>query len=465
MINKGDKIIIAVSGGPDSICMLHILNSLKQKYDMELFAAHVNHCLRGDDADKDEEYVKDMCNDMGISFYSKKIDLNKYAEDNSLSCETAGREVRYDFFKELMEQIGAHKIALAHNANDQAETILMRLMRGTGIEGLKGIKAVRDSIFIRPILLLNRIEIEDYCQNNNLKPRIDESNLENIYSRNKVRLELIPYIQGNFNRDIVNTLNRFSQLISKDSEFIEEFAKEKYEKVCLRKNNNIIIKQIAFEEKEAIITRIIRNALFELKGNLNNFESIHIYDIISIQNQGTGKKIMLPQQVIAENVYGDIVLYIKDDEETLIKDCIKNNILFKINKSILEDNKDTVKIYIKTLDITVELKIIFKDKVINFNENNLTKYFDYDKIKDEIVARTRQDGDKFIPYGMQGSKKLKDFFMDLKIPKNHRDDIPLLCFDNEIAWVVGYRVGEIFKVTKNTKNIMEVKVKRKGKTE
>ena len=206
MLDKGDKVIVAFSGGPDSTCLLYILNELKEELGITLLGAHLNHCLRGQESDKDEEYAKKTCESLNIDFYSKRVDVHRISQEKNLSCEMAGREVRYEFFNELMHKFNASKIALAHNANDQAETILMRIMRGTGIEGMVGIKPVRDKIYVRPILHLNRSEIEKYCEEKNINPRIDKSNLEKIYARNKVRLDLIPYIEENFNSDIVNTL-------------------------------------------------------------------------------------------------------------------------------------------------------------------------------------------------------------------------------------------------------------------
>lgn len=460
MLKKGDKIIVAVSGGPDSMCLLDILNNLKQIFGIDIYVAHVNHCLRGKESDGDEYYVKCFCESLNIPFFCRRVNIEDYAEKKNMSCETAGREVRYEFFRELMNKLGAQKIALAHNANDQAETILMRIMRGTGIEGLRGILPVRDGIFIRPILEATRLEIENYCIEKNLNPRIDQTNLQNIYNRNKVRLELIPYIQSNFNKDIVSVLNRLSVLISKDNEFLEEFSEKRYKELCMTKENCIIITKIAFYEKDAIITRIIRKAILELIGNLNNIESVHVYDIISLQRGITGRRICLPKDIIAENVYGDIYIKIDrniNDEKMMSTGLITKDELKRINgmweKHIVE------------LGINIKMQLLSNNKKINFNRDDLTKYFDYDKIQGEIIIRTRKDGDRFKPYGMKGSKKLKDLFIDLKIPKDKRDKIPLLCFGDEIVWVVGYRVSEGYKVTKETCNILEVRIREEQKNE
>ena len=448
MLNSGDKVIVAVSGGPDSMCLLHILYSLKEELNIELAAAHVNHCLRGEEADADEEYVRKFCNSIGVEFYSKRVDIHNYAKERNLSCETAGREVRYDFFNELFHKLKAQKIALAHNANDQAETVLMRIMRGAGMEGLVGIKPVRDNIYIRPIINILRKDIEAYCSENNLGARIDKSNLENIYNRNKVRLELIPYIQDNFNKDIVNTLVRLSQTVSKDNEYLDRMASERYQLYGNNVGGRVLIRKEAFGEPEAILTRILRIALFKLTGTLKNFDKLHIYEIIDIAGRSTGKKAILPNNVVALNSYEHIELYLNKREGLTTKD------------------KEEYKIYInKVNDVQcgkykISVKLVERKKMINFKNKILTKYFDYDKIIGDMILRYRKDGDRFTPLGMSGSKKLKDIFIDMKIPQEERDKIPLICFGEDIGWIVGYRVSDKYKVTNESKNILEINIER-----
>jgi len=447
MFSPGDKVIAAVSGGPDSICLLHILYRLQEEFNIKLYAAHINHCLRGEEADKDEEYVKDFCRKHAIPCFSREIDINKLAKERGLSSESAGREARYEFFDELFKELGAQKIALAHNANDQAETVLMRIIRGTGIEGMVGIKPVRGNIFIRPLINIRRESIEAYCEENNLSPRIDKSNLENIYARNKVRLELLPYIKENFNSDIISSLNRLSETISIDNNYLESKALKKYEIYCSNKEQKVIIDKEAFIEDEAILSRVIRLALKDVRGNLNNIEKVHIYDIIELQRLGTGKRLTLPENLIAYNNYGNIEL-------GLSKIYVNNKDIKEYELTIGEDN------YIEQFDINVSIRIIDKNEKINFKEKDYVKYFNYDKLKEKITVRNRKEGDRFSPFGMKGNKKLKDLFIDLKVPKEERDNIPLICFDDEIAWISGYRISENYKVDKNTKNILEIKIKK-----
>jgi tRNA(Ile)-lysidine synthase len=444
MIDLGDKVIVAVSGGPDSLSLLHILHKLKEDFNLTIYAAHVNHCLRGEESDKDEEYVEQFCREHHIEFFSRRVDINKLSKDMGLSTESAAREARYDFFKRLYEKLDADKIALAHNANDQAETVLMRIMRGTGMEGIIGIKAVRENIFIRPLINIKRESIERYCEDNNLNPRIDKTNLENIYSRNKIRLELIPYIKENFNSDIVTALNRLADTMSIDNDFLEDIANEKFKSYCERKEEKVIIDKKAFKEHEAVITRILRLALNQLKGNLYNVEKVHIYDLINLQKCGTGKKITLPSNIVGYNNYENIEL-------SIAKTSGNNE---KKTEYILNINNEN---YLEAFNLRVSMRIVNREEKIDFKENPQVKYFDYDKIKGSILIRTRKNGDHFTPFGMKGSKKLKDFFMDLKIPKEERDRIPLICFGENIAWIVGYRISENYKVDKTTKNILEIK--------
>ncbi|MEW9096705.1 MAG: tRNA lysidine(34) synthetase TilS [Clostridiaceae bacterium] len=447
MIKKGDKIIVAVSGGPDSICLLHILSTLKEKYSIELYAAHINHCLRGDEADEDEEYVRGFCKQYAIDFHSIKIDVANLAKEKKMSFETTAREARYMFFDEVMKKVEGDKIALAHNANDQCETVLMRIMRGTGIQGLAGIRPVRDNTYIRPLLNITREEIEKYCSTNDLKPRLDKTNLETIYTRNKIRLELIPYIEENFNSNIIDSINRLVENITIDMDFMDFLSKEFYNKYTSVEKDRIILSKKLFFEHKAIVSRVIRSSIESLKGNLFNYEKVHIDDIIKLQCSNTGKTIMLPGNFVAINNYGDIHILSKLDL------CLENN----ESEYKLQLGKNQI-----TKDICVNLEIISIEEINEKFKNDDVKYFDYDKINDDVILRYRRDGDRIIPLGMKGSKKLKDLFIDLKIPKEKRDSIPLICFGEEIAWIVGYRTSEKFKIEKSTKNILKIFIEREA---
>jgi tRNA(Ile)-lysidine synthase len=446
MIQSGDRILVALSGGPDSMSLLYALYELKKKYNLTLFAAHVNHMLRGEDSDNDEKACKDFCKKYNIEFFSRAINIDIIAKDKGMSHEMAGREARYDFFMEIFNKIKINKIALAHNLNDQAETILMRLMRGSGMEGLIGIKPVRDGIFIRPLINTSRKEIEEYCDKNHLPVRIDKTNFESIYARNKVRLELIPFIEENFNSDITGTLNRLSTLIRLDSDYLEEKSSKFFEKYCATDNEKVIIDKDAFNLHYSMLSRVLRKAFFKIKGNLYNLESIHIENIINIQQGETGKTTVVPGGIIASNVYKSIHL-------KKLAPNLKENKGFHKDLSLGEN-------ILSEIDKKITFQIIKKEHNLKIQSEENIKYFDYDKINQPITIRHRQNGDRFVALGMKGSKKLKDILIDLKVPREERDEIPLLCFGNEIGWIIGYKISDKFKVDNHTNNILEVKIER-----
>lgn len=446
MFNKGDKVVVAVSGGPDSICLLHLLNSIKDRFGIEICAAHVNHCLRGAEADADEEFVREFCKQLNIDFYVKRVNVNRLAKEEKLSSEMAGRKARYDFFEEARKSFCGNKIAIAHNANDRAETILMRIIRGTGLDGMVGIKPIRDKIFVRPLINVSRSEIEKYCLDNGISPRIDKTNLERLYTRNKIRLDLIPYIVNNFNEDVVSALNRLSDIVSIDNDYIQKNADKKYNSYCYQDKNNIIIKKEAFCEHEAILSRILRKAINELTGNVYNIEKQHISEVIHIQKIGTGKKTFLPNNIAVYNNYGDIHLSIKND--TIINNREVSEINIKDSNEIQFDN------------FKFKMTLLNSEASVKLAQDDFVKYFDADKAGKNISIRYRKDGDKFTPLGMKVHKKIKDIFINLKIPREDRNKIPLVCFGMEIGWIVGHKISENFKIDDKTKTILKIQVER-----
>lgn len=244
LIENGDSIVVGVSGGPDSICLLHVLYCLRDELGIRIYAVHINHMLRGSEADMDQDYVRRFCSDKGIQLFERSVDVRAVSDAKGISLEEAGREARYQEFRTVAEITGSGKIAVAHNKNDQAETILMHIIRGTGLDGLKGMEYNRGGV-IRPLLDISRSEIEYYCDQQGLSPRIDSSNLENIYTRNKIRLDLIPYINKLLDIDISNSLIRMASLIKDDSIYIEGCVKEAYEGCVAEKDSNSIIMDIS----------------------------------------------------------------------------------------------------------------------------------------------------------------------------------------------------------------------------
>ena len=297
LIQQGDKIVLGVSGGPDSISMLHILNEIKEDYKFDIYVAHINHMIR-DEADSDEQYVKLYCEEKNIQFFSKRIDVQQFAHTNKIGTEEAGRKIRYDFFEEVLQIVNGNKIAIAHNKNDNTETIIMNLLRGSGLSGMKGIEPIRDNKYIRPLIECERQEIEQYCELKQLEPRIDKTNFENDYTRNKIRNIVIPYIKDEFNPNIIETIGRLSELATAESNFIDSQAQKVYQNLLVEKNENrIVLKLKEFNGQDKVIkSRIILLVIKDLMGTTQRIEKIHIEDIIKLCNNNIGNKFLTPNK-------------------------------------------------------------------------------------------------------------------------------------------------------------------------
>ena len=321
LIKSGDKIVLAVSGGPDSLFMLDILNKIKNDKDIalefDIIVCHVNHMIR-EEANSEEEFVRNFCKKINIECYTKRIDVLNYANNKKIGTEEAGRIVRYNFFDEIMQVTNSNKIAIAHNKNDKVETIIMNLLRGSGIAGLRGIEPIREKKYIRPIIEIDRDEIEKYCKENNLEPRIDKSNFENIYTRNKVRNIVIPYIKENFNSNIVQTMTRLSELLTEEDDFLNKLTKQRYENILVDSNKEEIILDLKkFNKEEKVIKkRLIIYTVTRLCGSSKGLEKIHIDDIIKLCDNNIGNKFLTPNKNL----------------KILVKD---KKIFFKVQKTLI----------------------------------------------------------------------------------------------------------------------------------
>ena len=299
LIKDGDKIVLGVSGGPDSICMLDMMRRLKEEKNInfEIYVAHINHMIR-EEAIEDEKYVQNYCQKYNIECYIKRADVLRIADENKIGTEEAGRKVRYDFFEEVLRKTGANKIAIAHNKNDKIETIIMHLLRGSGLSGLKGIQPIRDNKYIRPLIECERQEIEQYCEERKLHPRIDKTNFENEYTRNKIRNIVIPYIQKEFNPNIIQTLSRLSEVATDESNYIELQTQKAYNKLFLEKSDKKIVLNLkVFNEQDNVIQkRLILKTIKELNGSTDRIEKIHIEDIIKLCTNNIGNKYLTPNK-------------------------------------------------------------------------------------------------------------------------------------------------------------------------
>ena len=312
LIDADDKIVLGVSGGPDSLFMLDILNKLKENLKITLIVAHINHMIRKE-ADEEEQFVKDFCQKLGVEFYSKRIEAQKYANNNKIGLEEAGRKLRYEFFEEVCEKTGAKKVAVAHNKNDKVETIIMHALRGSGISGLQGIQPKNNKI-IRPIIEIERTDIEKYCEEQNLNPRIDKTNFDNTYTRNKIRNVVIPYIKEEFNPNILETLTRLSEVIAEENNFLNKMVENEYKKILLETNNQEIILDLKkFNELDNILKkRIILFTVSKLRGGSQGIEKIHIEDIVKLCQNNIGNKFLVPNKGLKVLVKNKKILFIKE---------------------------------------------------------------------------------------------------------------------------------------------------------
>ncbi len=446
MISSGDKILAAVSGGADSVCMLHILNSLKADLGFDLACAHVNHGLRGEAADNDEKFVKALCKSLGIKCYVKKADVGAFAKEFRMTVEEAGRTVRYDFFAELKAKYGFCKVATAHNKNDNAETVLMRIIRGTGIDGLAGISYKREDGVIRPILDVSRAEIEEYCKAYDLKHCTDSTNFDNDYTRNKIRNELIPFMEREFNAKVSNSLVRLANSAEEDSKFLQGYANRLYARLgnplSGKSPNALHIETFKMLER-SIGARILRIAANKSASDVK-LERKHIEDIYNILDKTTGTSIDLPCGLTATINYGWLTFEGPLDRREIKLDT--DGFFTQINIGEC--------VYIESLDKNIRLKEEnAKGYELKLNETAV----DLDKLGNQpLYLRSRRDGDRMVCFSDGRTKKVKSIFIDAKISKKDREKIPLLATGDEIVAIVGSRVSEKYKLTKETERALVI---------
>ncbi len=447
LIEDGDKIVLGLSGGPDSVCLLHLLSRLKEVMNIEVYAAHLNHQIRGIEAQKDALYVSQLCESLGITFFVKSINVPEYCKENKLSIEEGARKLRYEMFFEIKENLNADKIAVAHNMNDQAETVLMRIMRGTGLQGLKGIDYIRDGVIIRPILDIEREEIESYCEQYNLNPRIDKTNLETIYTRNKIRLELIPYMKENFNSNVMESLVRMSRSVKLDNDFIEEEAFKKFKEVAFINGYNLEIKLDKYKNlHKSLKTRIIRQGIKYVLGDTNFIDQKHIDEIIILElDSKIDKKLVLPRGLFVYRQKGKLVFTTKEIVPQKEKDFsleVPKNGFVKIHEA----------------DVIIETEIIPINKYRGLKKDKSLKCFDNNKIEGGIFVRNRRSGDKIKLSG--GSKKVKQLLVDLKIDKSEKGKVPIIHDDNGILCVGNFKNSEEYKIDEKTKEVLKIAFKK-----
>ena len=427
LIEKNDRIVIGFSGGPDSVFLLEMLLKIKDEYNLTFVLAHINHLFRGEEALRDENFAVEVGKKYGIEVFVKRKSMQKMAEENKITLEEAGREIRYSFFDEILEKIDGNKVALAHNLDDQIETFLFRMIRGSSLEGLEGINEKRDK-FIRPINEIYKKYIMEYLDKNNIPYKIDSTNLENDYTRNSIRLDLIPFIEKRYNPRFKE---KISNLMSEIKE-VNSALKPEYSDYIME---NILKVEKLNENNDYFKGKIIN---YYLNSNGISVSREKIKNIIKILNSGGSKKIKL------------------DRGYTLIKEYDK---IFIINSKT--DKKE-----VKEERITIPNEIEFGDYIISAKvekqkkENDSYEFVTNLKEGNEIIIRKRNPGDRILCIGMDNYKKVKDIMINSKIPKDEREKIPVIVYEDEIVWLAGIRKSKKFISEKADKNVV-LRIRRK----
>ncbi len=437
MLNNGENIVVGLSGGADSCALTHILTRLSGKMDLHITAVHINHGIRGEEAERDERSAEEFCRRLNIEFIAYHCDIPSEAAKRGIGEEEAGRLVRYEKFYETAEKKNGAKTAVAHNMNDKAETLIMNLCRGAGMKGLAGIKPVGGSI-IRPLIFCTRDEIEKYCDDNNIEYCTDSTNLQNEYTRNKIRNILLPWLSENINPAAGMNMANASELLREEEEYLESKAQEQYKKLLKDSGDGFVSLNAdgLASEHGVIRRRVLRIALRSLRPDMRDFGRKHTENAEDILMGDTGRRISLPGGITVSKGYGLInILYDREKQGAFCYD--------------IEPGK---KYFIKETESYVLLSLN-EEKNIKNAVNICTKKIDYDKIKDKIQLRTRQTGD-FISI-KNGRKKIKDIFIDDKIPSDKRDSYPLLVCGKSVI-IVGDRLGTDYYVGQDTKNILYI---------
>lgn len=436
LIQKGDDIVVGVSGGADSMALLYFLWKNRSYYNITLKAAHVHHGIR-EEAESDANYVENICKSWEIPFYRYDCNIKAIAKEKGLSEEEAGRIERYNFFISLTNPYS--KIAIAHNMNDQTETLIMRFLRGSSIKGLAGILPKRDNI-IRPLLNTKRKDIEQYCKDNNIIYKEDHTNFMPIYTRNKIRLECIPYIEDNINPNIVELLASHAEEYRENESFLKEHTQKVFEMCCTFSNEQMIIELLSLQNEHIYIKkRLLLLCIERLNKSVKNVTSKHIESLIELLDKQSGKQVVLPYGLVANKQYNQIIISRKSKENNSSNQVC--SLLDGINSYVLGKTQ-------------IRLKVEKNHTFLQKDKNSCTIYIDCDKIKDSLKIRFRQPGDYIVTEN--GTKTLKKYFIDEKIPKDERDNTLVVADKDEIVWILGRRVNFHYYVTEDTKNILKI---------
>ena len=449
LLERGDGLIVGVSGGMDSMVLLHVLNTYRQESDLSLVVAHVNHGLRPGESEREAELVQKESERLGLPFEYGQFDVKQFQEAAGLSLQDAGRRIRFHFFNDLLLKHHAQKIALGHHADDQVETILLRLMRGSGLKGLKGMLPVRDGKVIRPLLEVWRREIESFATGNRIPSLLDSSNLKKKYLRNRLRLTLIPLIEREYQSNFKAVVMRTSTILKEENDYLEREAEDVCQKIVREEKDTL---SFGFSEYEslhkAIQKRVLQKMLDKIYGGemIEGGEGWEVSPIYKNLRQPSRSFLReLPHGIFIEKRY-DIVSLGKGRVKAVPPFEVE---LISPGRTLVEEIGREV-----VIEENTSRDICFGSP----SEPHNIALLDYQNLQFPLRMRNFRPGDRFQPMGVKGTQKLKEFFIDHKIPRFERSKIPLLISGEMIAWIVGYRINERVKVTEKTEKVLRIEL-------
>jgi len=456
LIISGEKLVVAVSGGPDSVCLLHILVKLQRELGIKLHVAHLNHQLRGADSEVDARYVAELAHRLDVPATIEARDVKAYHAHHHASLEEAAREVRYTFLAQVAGSAGAERVVVGHTLDDHIETILMHLIRGSGTRGLNGLQPLSrlqpsgaSLSVIRPLLPLSREETADYCRQHRLEPRLDASNLSLSSFRNRIRHQLLPQLQT-YNPQVAEALLRTARLAADDLAFIGKEAARFWGEVARKQGDTVILDKRSFADLPSALKRhLLRTSIEELLGNLKDIEARHIEEILDAMGKPAGKKISLPD---------GLTFTIEYDRYLLGPDSAA------LSPFPVLESKVKLNVPGKTSIPGWDIEAIITDppgvKEEDEKPSEFTARFDLGKVGNKLTMRRRQPGDRFQPLGMSQPKKLNEFMIDAKIPQAWRQRVPIVSSPEQIIWVAGWRIDERVRVTGETKKVLCLEFER-----
>lgn len=446
MLAPGDTVLVGVSGGPDSVTLLHVLAAIAQKWSIRLVAAYLNHNLRRE-AEHEANFVADLAARLRIPCEIGSEDVARYRSLHHISIQHAAREVRYRFYDETAAKYSAQKIALGHNLEDNAESVLIHFLRGAGPLGLSGIPPVRDNRFIRPLIDTTRSEIISFLDQNRIEYLTDESNKNLKYLRNRIRHELIPYLKSKHNPNIISQLHHLSTILREEEDFWEKTVTISFQDLITRKGEDLIGLDLKGLQQllPALRKRVIRKGVAAIKGDLKRIEFKHIdaiEDLITCLNPS--RSLDLPGRVCIMREPKTLLFYSHRPGD-IIPYCYT-----------IDDIEGEV--YIREVDAVLRLSACQPDAASVAEAGPCCVFLDLDAIRFPLLVRNFVPGDRFRPLGLSGTKKVKDFFINNKVPIRVRRLCPTVLSDGAIIWIGGYRLSELVKITSRTRRVLKMEL-------